>query len=62
MCNLSVGIEEKGSEKGKYMSTVSSVESLMEILNLSEDDACRALKITVKEYKEAKAILKDYSN
>lgn len=45
MCNFSEGIERKGIEKGIEKGFLSAIESIMETLGLSVEQAMEALKI-----------------
>jgi len=49
---------EKGRAEGDANRVIQSVESLMERLALSLEDACAALSITIESYLGAKALLK----
>lgn len=45
MCNLSKGIEEIGLREGKKEGILFSIQSLMETMNFTMEEAMNALKI-----------------
>lgn len=49
MCNLSDGVEARGIRKGIETATVKSIESLMETLKLTAEQAMDALKVPKEE-------------
>ena len=46
MCNLSKGIEEIGLREGKKEGILFSIQSLMETMNFTMEEAMNALKIS----------------
>ncbi len=49
MCNLSDGVEERGIEKGIISTTLRSIQSLMETVGWTAEQAIDALKIPEEE-------------
>ena len=49
MCNLSDGVEARRIRKGIETATVKSIESLMETLKLTAEQAMDALKVPKEE-------------
>ena len=57
MCQI---VEEYAQEKAdfqKAQAIVEDIENLMETTNMNEKQACKALKRTLKSYKDAKKLL-----
>ena len=50
--------ETLGKLRGTAQKLVENVESLMETMNLSLENACKALKTSVQEYNYSKALIK----
>lgn len=49
MCNLSVGVREKGREEGRVETLVSAVRDMNETLGLTPDATLDALHVTGEE-------------
>lgn len=52
MCNLSKGIEEIGIREGKKEGILFSIQSLMETMNFTMEEAMNALKIPKTEQEQ----------
>ena len=52
MCNLSKGIEEIGLREGKKEGILFSIQSLMETMNFTMEEAMNALKIPKTEQEQ----------
>ena len=52
MCNLSKGIEEIGLREGKKEGILFSIQSLMETMNCTMEEAMNALKIPKTEQEQ----------
>lgn len=52
MCNLSKGIEEIGIREGKREGILFSIQSLMETMNFTMEEAMNALKIPKTEQEQ----------
>lgn len=50
--------EIRGKLRGAAQNLVANVESLMETMNWSLENACKALKTSVREYNNSKALIK----
>lgn len=50
--------ETLGKLRGAAQNLVANVESLMETMNWSLENACKALKTSVQEYNNSKALIK----
>ena len=49
---------EKGIEQGEAKQLLQSVDSIVQNLKLSVEDACKALNVTIDAYLNAKALVK----